>query len=116
MKKVYRDLQCALTDDELIKISQEAAEYSRKRSEAEEEKKFKTKELGEDIKEYDAETTRLLRLVDQGWEIRPVECQVYLDKPSKGQVSIIRSDTKETVEEREMSPEERQIPLDITNF
>jgi len=51
--------------------------------------------------------------INSGYELRLTKCEVVLDKPKAGMAQVIRLDTGDVVEEREMTEQEKQAELDI---
>jgi hypothetical protein len=102
-----RTLPCHLTDDELL---QRADQLSRKLAEVEqlqEQKAASASDFKARIEKADEEVSSLARMVRTKEQERPVECLSRKDF-ARNMVVETRADTGEVVDERAMSPEERQ--------
>ena len=52
------------------------------------------------------------RLISDGFEMRPTDCETILNEPAKGRASVYRIDTGELVRERAMDASELQMKLE----
>lgn len=111
--KEYIFLKCDFTAEELKEISSQLAREAANMAEAEENKKAATAQFAEKIASAKARVASLARQVNQGYEMRNVECRVLLDKPKRGLVQVVRADTGEIVKERPMSDSEKQGSLPL---
>jgi hypothetical protein len=111
-----RTLTCTLTPKELREKGAELGRAVTDWETTEEEKKRVTKDLGDRIKEQEANMKRLSRIVRTGKEEREVDCN-WVAAPSSETMRLIRCDTGEEVTSRPMTKEEkeyhRQQPLPL---
>ncbi len=105
-----KELYCVLSDDELKERGMILGEKHQLLSELKESKKIKVRQLDTDIKKIEAEIDSLSFSVARGKELRYVECIEEADYNNK-KINIIRTDTYETIETRQMSGEELQVKL-----
>lgn len=107
-KTVQRTLRCDLTHEEQRIKGLEMAEALSSMRDVEKAKADANKGYDEDIKSHKGRAAGLAQILRQGWETRGVECELVLDYQTS-KVLVRRKDTKETVEERAMTEEERQV-------
>jgi len=74
------------------------------------EKKSVVKKYDSDIKAVQLSASIAAQKIRNGFEMRPIKCEVKKDYETK-MVSFIRTDTGELVRTRQMTGEERQMPL-----
>lgn len=107
-KTVQRNLKCDLTHEEQRVKGLEMAESMSMARDTEKEKADANKGYDEELKAHKGRAAGLAQILRQGWETRPVECEQVLDF-KENKFIVRRKDTKETVEERALSEEERQV-------
>lgn len=109
-----RTLTCLLTPAEVEARGKELARATFDWEAAEEEKKSVVKDLGDKIKEHEANMKRLSRVVRSGKEEREVEIE-WRPYPESETMRLFRMDTGEEISSRPMTREEketfRQPPL-----
>jgi len=108
MDKITKTLTCILTARELREKGAELARALTDWESTEEEKKKVTKELGDRVKDLEANMKRLGRIVRTGKEEREVEC-IWVAAPSSETMRLIRQDTGEEETSRPMTKEEREF-------
>ena len=113
MKESYF-LRVDFTVEELREFSKELARKTAELSQGEEDKKAAVSQFADRIAANRADTSRLARNINSGYEMRMVECDVLLNQPVTGTAQIVRLDTGEVVKERAMTGNEMQadLPLD----
>jgi hypothetical protein len=111
VKKETHHLRCEFSEEELKDFSKVLARETQSLATAEEEKKVATAQFAERIARHKASTSQMSRNINNGYEMRMVQCEVLLDKPIRGTARIVRLDTGEVVKERVMTPEEMQMEL-----
>lgn len=105
-----RELECELTDDDLlIKLSELTSKLTEKDSVEQELKEVSAGYKGR-IKTLDREIHSLTRVVTKRQEARPVECRELFNFDGYV-VQIMRLDTEEIIETRTMTQRERQQSL-----
>lgn len=112
-KRISELLRCALTDHELIELARKSGQAQRQRLELLNQKAEAMKEYGGRIAAQDTLLQRYAELINQGYQVRRVDCELIFDTPKIGQATLVRLDTGEVVGERSMSAEEQQMPLEL---
>jgi uncharacterized FlaG/YvyC family protein len=64
--------------------------------------------LKADIQSAEGDVAEIARKINEGYEMRDMECRVEYHIPRQGVKSIIRADTGEVVREEVMTPQEMQ--------
>ena len=108
-------LRCNFSEEEMKQLSLELARAAQEETEAEEEKKATMAQFAESIASCKAKVSSLARKINNGYEMRNVECEVRLDDPSAGMATVVRLDTGETSKVRQMTAEEMQPTLELRN-
>lgn len=103
---VERELPVKLTEAELMKLGDQAAEDQR----GIEHIKIELKSLSEDKRELEAQRTRKLHDIKAGVEQRLVKCHIE-ENLDKNVLRVTRDDTGEIIEERALTLAERQGEL-----
>lgn len=107
-----RDLKVILTRDEKLEYGEKMAKECNILKRAENEKAETSAEINGRIKGHKAEIDKVAEVLAQGYEYRPVKCERVLDY-DRGVLRVIRLDTGEIVQERELTERERQMSLHI---
>lgn len=105
-----RKLPVPLTDAQKAELANLAVEAHDKAEELELQLKKQSKEAKAEITHYQAVRNNHLRAVARGVEMRDISCTYHNDFES-GKVRLHRDDTGEVIEERDLTPAERQIDL-----
>lgn len=108
---VKKDLDCRLSDAEMLELGKQLARANTELEEAEEKKREVTKQLAADVESARNNAVSLSRRLNRGAEFREVNCEVIRDLETCT-VRTVRLDTYEVVSERAMTDEERQLKLD----
>ncbi len=103
-------LPCNLTEKELLEKGSELAKIIRQMEEEKAAAAASAASSRETLKELEGELRRVARIVREAREDRDVEVITRRDLSSLTVISY-RADTMETLRERPMTLEERQIPL-----
>lgn len=109
-RPVTRHVRVELTQEEKIKAGQELAEALQRVEVAEYHKKAAVSQYKAEEEAAKTEAAAKLSLVRNGYEFRDVRCSEVSDWTT-GRVQVIRDDTGETIEDREMRENERQIEI-----
>lgn len=66
------------------------------------------------IKSAEGDVALLARKINEGYELRPTECEIVYNLPKRGVKTLIRLDNGEAAGEMAMTPEEQQqqLPFD----
>lgn len=107
-----RSLKCDLTEEELLQAGEDLAKAIDEARTLEEQRKSVNEDFKAKIAAEEAEITIKQRLVRNKNEFRNVQCELTLNYTTQKAVSI-RTDTKEVVQERYMSYEEKQMKIDF---
>lgn len=111
-RELVRWLPVKLDRDTLLQRAQTMAQHQKEKSDIEADKARVTREFGEKLKAVCGELTRLSDIVRTSKEHCNVQCEEVKNFGSR-RVRIVRKDTGEVVEEREMFNEEAQRSLDV---
>lgn len=107
-----RELECALTREEVEEKAQEAASLLERRDQKEADLKEQQKRWKNEISQLDVEHRIVSSEVRSKSTVRPVECERVFDYDA-GKVREVRLDTFETLHTRNMTDSERQRDLDL---
>jgi len=113
VEKVTRTLRCDLTNDERLKFGGELADANQAHIEIDADKTEAMADFKVRLSTLEAEIVRLCRIVRDGYELRPIKCEMRFDVPDIGRVSIIRLDNEEIVTERAMSEDELREAMQL---
>lgn len=105
--KETRTLKVKLTDPEVLEFADQLARSVDESTRLEEEKKALTDSFKAKITEVEAKIQKLTNYVRNRYDYRPVDCEQTMDN-NKGTSVIVRIDTNEVIEERNLTYEERQ--------
>ena len=94
--KIKQTLPCVLTGEEKLSLEQEMAQASRKKAELELTLKEITSQYKAQIVQQENTIQQAARLIQDGYEYRPVDCEVEFNAPERGKKMITRLDTEET--------------------
>lgn len=109
-RKYEKNLECKLTEDEVLAKGRELALEQDELDEAERQKKRVTEDAKAAVEERRGRVRTLSRIVRDGSEDRRVGCEEYLDFANQ-RAYTVRMDTGEEVETRPLSEFERQRKL-----
>jgi len=105
-------LKCLLTVEEHMKYARELAEELGRKQAAEEELAAVKAEYKGKIEASEAKIRGNQRLVKDGYEHRWVDCAVESNMRTC-KVMVTRKDTGEIIEDRPMTPDEKQLQIDF---
>jgi hypothetical protein len=106
-------LPVALTDEEKLEMAKNLTERLQVLNELEDERKREAQRLKF---EMDAEKTQvdyLAKCIREGMEEREVECEVVYNLPVRGMKQVIRLDSMEVVDEKEMTDQDKRRAADL---
>jgi len=107
-RTTVRSLRCELTEADQRRIGLEMAQAQKEMEELEDERAGENKRLGEAIKERSGHVRSLAKTLNEGWEMRSVNCTEIFEYET-GNVYLKRTDTGEVCHERAMTEDERQV-------
>jgi len=99
------------TKDELEQIADEQAQQELAYSEVERTKAATTADFNAQLKALRKRLHELAMKRSSGFEMRDMNCSIYLNQPRNGQKQIIRPDTGEVLRTEAMTELERQQNL-----
>jgi hypothetical protein len=111
-RKGSKLLRVDLTQEELIAAGQEMADAQATIAAREAELESFKKQIQADIKAAESTIEAKAELIRQGYEVRDVKTDTTLDF-DLGRTIIIRKDTGDTVEDRDMTDDERERELTL---
>lgn len=106
----YRDLPCKLSDEEMAEKRDELAAAVKEKALVAQQKKDQASVFRSKLQSLEAGAEKLAREVVSRTSIRPVECETVYDS-SAVRVAVVRMDTREVVEVRDMEKEEVERSL-----
>ena len=109
-RNTTESLKCILTDDEIRRYGIAQARANAEIATAEEELQSVKSQYKSRIDGATATRTAMAKRINNGYEFRPVECVERWDYDSNV-ITVLRTDTYETVSRRTMSREEMQRKL-----
>lgn len=110
--RIERTLPCKLTPEQSHKAAQAAAAKLLERERLEAELKSVTRELRVKIADCQKEFIRLVVASGQALEDRAVPCEQKINY-KLGTCEVIRLDTGDLIEARELTQQEKQMPLEL---
>lgn len=108
--KETRNIACTLTMSERDQRGQELAAANVKKAALLTKRSIAADTIRKEIKEADAEITRLTKIVGDGREMRDIVCAT-VERPDGKGMDVVREDTLDVIESRPFTPEERQGQL-----
>lgn len=102
-----RNLRYFFTDPERLELGRRLGEKTNEIAILEDEKARATKDYASRIKTVENEVAGISQRVREGYEFRDIDVKVIYDTPEPGKKTIVRLDTKETVEVTGMTTEEK---------
>ena len=111
-EKENLDLECKLTDSEILGYSREMAEQLSRMRSAEYRKSVFNKQIATELEEIDANISGLTQKVKSGSEFRQVECWIAYNWDT-GRRTWTRKDTGEVVKEAAINSEDMQEWLQL---
>lgn len=112
VKSITKQFRIPLTDQERLDFGEQMARALGQHQEAEEAKKDAVAQFKADSERHRVEATRLGGILQRGYQFRDVECEVTKDMAA-GTIRIVRTDTGEEVEFRNLRPDESQGELPV---
>lgn len=106
-------LRYTFTKEETEEISKQMAIALLSKSEAEDRLKSVSTQIKSTITEAEAKARACAEKVRSGYEYRDIECIRIYDYDANT-VRFIKEETGEVLEQRSMSPSERQLPIGVS--
>jgi hypothetical protein len=114
-KEIKRQLPCHFTADQLQSKSEELANQLEELGQLEDQKKQVMTDFKGRIELVEASIRVLALHIRQKFEYGEVLCEVMMDTPVFGKKTIVRTDTGAVVGEEFMTPEDRQLQLNLAD-
>lgn len=111
VEKKTEYLRYTFSDPELLDLSKQLARKLAEEERAERELKEVTTQLKSVVTLKEGEVHSLSGLVQNGYEYRMIDCEIFFDMPERGKKTMIRIDTREIVSEQKMSGDDLQGQL-----
>jgi hypothetical protein len=111
-EKTKEYLKCPLTEAEMKAQAEKMAQNLSQIAQYEADLKSIKKQIESDIARCQAELGSAVEKYRSGFEMRNIDCEIIKNFETNT-VSIKRLDTGETIRERAMTAEERQLALDL---
>jgi len=112
METTTRSLKCKFTQEELDIMKTDLAAITSELRSKEEEKRAVASQFKSEIDGLVARTNVLADKINNGYEFRPIECDIDKDMDSKI-MTVIRRDTGEVIEQRPLQDHELQSELNF---
>jgi hypothetical protein len=107
---IKKDLPCKLSREETLTLSKELAKLQEDGVGLAERKKDVVADFNSRLESVKAESLRLSRMINNGYEYREVECSWSLDL-KEGTKDLVRHDTGEIVQTKRLTEEDREQKL-----
>jgi hypothetical protein len=111
---ISQNLKVFLSDRQKLHVAEALAQTLHEKQELEDHKKAATHEMAERLEGMENSIKKSARLLSQGYDFQWVECRVLYNTPQPGEKQLIRLDTGEEVRIEEMTFEEAQENLPLT--
>lgn len=110
-KPTKHNCRYRFTESELLQIGKELAEHNGELSALEQDKKRVVADFGAKITGKESDVSIAVNKIQSGYEWRDLPCTIHYNVPKTGKKRVIRDDTNEQVDERDMTPDELQMEL-----
>ncbi len=110
-KPTKHNCRYRFSDAELLQIGKELAEQNSELSALEQDKKRVVADFGAKISAKESDVSIAVNKIQTGYEWRDLACTIHYNTPKAGKKRVIRDDTNEQVDERDMTPDELQMEL-----
>jgi hypothetical protein len=108
-RRTFEALKYSFKPEELRELGEALARETGNAGTLEDQKKAATAELSAQIKQARRRCDDLAGKINNGYELREVECMSMLETPRPGMKRVIRLDTNETVRDERMTAAEMQV-------
>ena len=107
-KRLYESIKYTFSNDEIRELGEGLARENQTVYDLRDQKKNLTAGITAQIKAAEKRAADLTMKVNNGYELREVECLVLMETPRPGMKRIVRIDTNETVRDEAMTAQEMQ--------
>jgi len=110
--EIFRTLECILTDKETAEYGKQLAAQEQELGVIKDEE-TSAKSLFKSRKDAkDKEIKRLSGIINSRADMREIACEIVYNTPQTMKCTIVRTDTGEEVEVRDMTDDEKQLSFD----
>jgi hypothetical protein len=106
--RLYESVKYTFSPDEIRQLGEALAREAQNVFDLRERKSSVVAELGGSIKLANGRVADLTNRINNGYELREVECMAFLETPRPGMKRIVRVDTNETIRDEPMTAAEMQ--------
>ncbi|HEY6272606.1 MAG TPA: hypothetical protein VIX19_11520 [Terriglobales bacterium] len=107
-RRLYESVKYTFSGDEIRELGEALAREAQTVFDLREQKSSTVAELTAQIKQANGRVAELSSRINNGYELREVECMVMLETPRPGMKRIVRLDTNETIRDESMTTAEMQ--------
>jgi len=107
-KRRYEPLKYVFSKDEIRDLGEALAREAQAQMDLHAQKKSSASGYAAQIAENEKRMAELAKKINNGYELREVECMVMMETPRPGMKRIIRIDTNEAIFDEPMTAEEMQ--------
>jgi hypothetical protein len=107
-KRLYEAVKYTFSQTEIRELGEALAREAQTVFDLRDQKKTVTAELGASIKSAEGRVGALTDKINNGFELREVECMVMMETPRPGMKRIIRIDNNEPLRDEPMTAAEMQ--------
>jgi hypothetical protein len=107
-RRLYESVKYTFSNDEIRELGEALAREAQTVFDLRERKSNVGAELAAQIKQAEGRVGALTDRINNGYELREVECMVMMETPRPGMKRIIRVDTNEPLRDEPMTAQEMQ--------
>jgi hypothetical protein len=107
-RRLYEAVKYTFSQTEIRELGEALAREAQNVFDLRERKSSVVAELTAQIKQANGRVAELTTRINNGYELREVECMIMLETPRPGMKRIIRIDTNDTIREEPMTAAEMQ--------
>lgn len=107
-KRLYEPVKYTFTQDEIRELGEALAREEQTAFELAEHKAATVAEFMASLKAVNGRVADLVKKINNGYELREVECMVMMETPRPGMKRVIRMDTTEPIRDEPMTVAEMQ--------
>lgn len=111
-RKTREPVKHTFTDDEVVVFAKELSQKTRRLGELQSELKKVQSSFKAKITEEESGIMVLSNQINDGWEMRTMDCIVTMNMPTRGRKLVTRADNGDYVREAAMDADDLQMKLD----
>jgi hypothetical protein len=112
-KRIFDSIRYPFSEAEIRQLGADLAHATREAIDIERAKKVAMAAIAADKKDIESKCASLSLKIENGYEMREMECIVHFGAPRSGRKEIFRADNGEFVRDEPMTPEEMQAAFDF---